>query len=123
MFLGLQPWHIVVIVIIGVIVFGPRRLPEIGKGLGRSISEFRKGSQEMTNAFRDGLNETSGHNEQANAAIGGQTSSQTLSMSATNGTPVIAASNMEATKFCTSCGSQNSQAASFCNKCGQKFAG
>ncbi len=35
------------ILIIALIVFGPRKLPEIGKSLGRTLAEFRKASHEF----------------------------------------------------------------------------
>ena len=42
MFEGLfQPMHLVVIVGIALLVFGPRRLPELGKGLGEAILGFK----------------------------------------------------------------------------------
>jgi sec-independent protein translocase protein TatA len=43
MFRGLfQPMHLLVILAIVLVIFGPRRLPEIGKGLGESIRGFKK---------------------------------------------------------------------------------
>ena len=45
---GLQPIHIVLIVLAAVLIFGPKRLPEFGKGLGKSIREFRQASKGMT---------------------------------------------------------------------------
>ena len=43
MFEGLlQPMHLVVILVIVLIVFGPGKLPQIGAGLGKSIREFKK---------------------------------------------------------------------------------
>jgi sec-independent protein translocase protein TatA len=42
MFEGLlQPMHLLVIFGIALLVFGPRRLPELGKGLGQAISGFK----------------------------------------------------------------------------------
>jgi sec-independent protein translocase protein TatA len=42
MFEGLfQPTHLIVILIIAVFVFGPKKLPELGKGLGDGIRGFR----------------------------------------------------------------------------------
>jgi sec-independent protein translocase protein TatA len=42
MFEGLfQPMHLVVILGIALLVFGPRRLPELGKGLGEAIQGFK----------------------------------------------------------------------------------
>ncbi|MDA8157491.1 MAG: twin-arginine translocase TatA/TatE family subunit [Actinomycetota bacterium] len=37
-----QPMHILVILALALLLFGPGRLPEIGSGLGRSIKEFKK---------------------------------------------------------------------------------
>lgn len=43
MFEGLfQPMHMIVILAIVLIIFGPGKLPEIGAGLGKSIREFKK---------------------------------------------------------------------------------
>lgn len=43
MFRGLfQPMHLIIILAIVLIIFGPSRLGEIGKGLGKSIRDFKK---------------------------------------------------------------------------------
>jgi len=43
MFEGLfQPMHLILILAIALVVFGPGKLPELGKGLGNSIREFKK---------------------------------------------------------------------------------
>ncbi len=42
MFEGLlQPMHLLLILGIAVLVFGPKRLPELGRGLGESIRGFK----------------------------------------------------------------------------------
>ena len=42
MFEGLfQPMHLIVILGIALLVFGPRKLPELGKGLGEAIRGFK----------------------------------------------------------------------------------
>lgn len=41
---GLGPTELVIILIIVIIIFGPRRLPELGKTIGRGLSELRKAS-------------------------------------------------------------------------------
>jgi sec-independent protein translocase protein TatA len=50
MFEGLlQPMHLIVILGIALLIFGPKKLPELGKGLGESIRGFReamKGEEE-----------------------------------------------------------------------------
>lgn len=43
MFEGLfQPLHMILILAIALIIFGPGKLPELGKGLGQGIKEFKK---------------------------------------------------------------------------------
>jgi sec-independent protein translocase protein TatA len=43
--LGIQ--EIIVIFVIALIIFGPRKLPEIGKSLGKGLAEFKKASNEL----------------------------------------------------------------------------
>jgi TatA/E family protein of Tat protein translocase len=43
--LGMQ--EIIVIFVIALIVFGPRKLPELGKSLGRGLAEFKRASNEL----------------------------------------------------------------------------
>ncbi len=38
----LQPTHLIIILVIVLIVFGPGKLPEIGGSLGKSINEFKR---------------------------------------------------------------------------------
>ena len=37
----LQPMHLLVILAIALVVFGPKKLPELGKGLGQAIRGFK----------------------------------------------------------------------------------
>lgn len=37
-----QPLHLLIILAIALLVFGPKKLPELGKGLGESIRGFKK---------------------------------------------------------------------------------
>ncbi len=41
--------ELLVIFVIALIVFGPRRLPEIGKALGQGINEFKRASRDLQN--------------------------------------------------------------------------
>ena len=44
MFDGLfQPMHLLVLLIIAMFVFGPKRLPELGKAMGEGIRSFKNG--------------------------------------------------------------------------------
>ena len=40
---NIGPLEIAIVLIIALIVFGPKRLPELGKSLGKGLSEFREG--------------------------------------------------------------------------------
>lgn len=43
MFEGLlQPMHLLVILVVGLFLFGPKKLPELGKGLGEGIRGFKE---------------------------------------------------------------------------------
>ena len=49
MFEGLfQPMHLLVILGIAVLVFGPKKIPELGKGLGEGIRGFKSALQSET---------------------------------------------------------------------------
>ena len=49
MFEGLfQPTHLLIIAGIALLIFGPRKIPEFGKGLGESIRGFKSALKEQT---------------------------------------------------------------------------
>ena len=45
--------ELVIIFVIALIIFGPRKLPELGKSLGRSINEFKRASNELKSTLED----------------------------------------------------------------------
>ena len=45
--------EIFLILVIALIVFGPRKLPEIGKGMGRMMAEFRKASNDFKRTIEE----------------------------------------------------------------------
>ena len=49
--LGMQ--EIIVIFVLALIIFGPRKLPELGKSLGRGMAEFKKASNELKQTWED----------------------------------------------------------------------
>ena len=44
MFTGITPTHLILVLVIVLIIFGPGRLPEIGESLGKAIRGFRDAS-------------------------------------------------------------------------------
>jgi sec-independent protein translocase protein TatA len=41
-----QPLHLIIIAFIALVVFGPKRLPELGRGLGQAIRGFKESIRE-----------------------------------------------------------------------------
>ncbi|HVP17459.1 MAG TPA: twin-arginine translocase TatA/TatE family subunit [Spirochaetia bacterium] len=119
---GLQPIHLVVIVVVALLIFGPKRLPQIGRWIGRTFSEFRKGAREMAEGF-----------QQENAAkdqAAAQTASAAQEPTATQAEASRSVPRGEASSpypdtasgnYCTRCGASNALDARFCNKCGTRL--
>ncbi len=45
--------ELIIILVIALIIFGPRKLPELGRSLGRSLNEFKRASNELKNTLDD----------------------------------------------------------------------
>jgi len=45
--------ELIIILVIALIVFGPRKLPDLGRSLGRSLSEFKRASSELRSTLED----------------------------------------------------------------------
>jgi len=56
--------EMLVIFVIALLVFGPRKLPELGRSLGKGISEFKRASNELKSTLEDEV-----RNEERRAAI------------------------------------------------------
>ena len=44
--------YLIILAVIALIIFGPKRLPELGEGLGKAIREFRKATSEMGESLK-----------------------------------------------------------------------
>ncbi len=45
--------ELIIIFVIALIVFGPRKLPQLGKSLGRSLAEFKRASNDLRSTLED----------------------------------------------------------------------
>lgn len=45
--------EMIIILVIALIVFGPRKLPELGRSLGKSLNEFKRASNELRSTLED----------------------------------------------------------------------
>lgn len=49
------PWELTAILIIALLVFGPKRLPDMGRSLGKAIREFRNAGKEIQNDITESI--------------------------------------------------------------------
>ena len=49
----LGPWQIILIVLAILLLFGGKKIPELMRGLGKGISEFKKGKEEIEKDLED----------------------------------------------------------------------
>lgn len=69
--IGMQ--EMVIILVLALIIFGPRKLPELGRSLGKSINEFKRASNDLRNSLDDEIRSE----ERRTAAAAASTSAST----------------------------------------------
>ena len=52
---SIGPWEITIVVLVILILFGGKRLPELARGLGKGIREFRGAVSDTTDQLKNGL--------------------------------------------------------------------
>lgn len=68
---NIGPTELIVILIVALVVVGPKRLPEVGKTIGKSLREFRKAQDDLKSSFKfdlDGSDNAAPENPQASWA-------------------------------------------------------
>ena len=53
---GMGPWEIVLILIVVLLVFGAKRIPEIAQSLGKGITEFKRGVKDVQTEIENNVN-------------------------------------------------------------------
>jgi sec-independent protein translocase protein TatA len=48
----LTPTHLIIVLVVALLLFGPRKLPELGKGLGEGLRGFKDGIKGTTDAAK-----------------------------------------------------------------------
>jgi len=105
MILGMGIPELLLILVVVLVIFGPKNLPKLGKSLGKTVKNIREGmdgedgsedkkATDVTDTVEDVTDEPA---EPAEAPAEGE---------------VV---------FCNKCGAKNPQGAEFCNKCGAKL--
>jgi len=137
---GLQPLDIIVIVVVALVIFGPKRLPQLGRWLGKTFSAFRKGAQDMADGFSEGTGARNVADAGTPAADAGTPAVDAGTPAVDAGTPAVdadtpavdadtpaqdpgtpAGQESAPGNFCTACGAANAADARFCNKCGNRL--
>ena len=54
---GLGGWEVILILAVVLILFGAKKLPELARGLGQGIKEFKKASNEVTSELQRAASE------------------------------------------------------------------
>jgi len=115
---GIQPIHIVFIFIVALLLFGPRRLPEIGRSLGKALNELRRMTSGMTDVINQEMREPNSM-PPANSATPENTILPTPGSSDTIPSPPVSLGMVSSA--CPVCGALNIAEAHFCNKCGTRL--
>ena len=72
MFGSLGMPELIVIFVIALVVFGPRKLPELGRSLGRGIAEFKRATNELQNTLEQEINADEQSTKEALARTAGE---------------------------------------------------
>lgn len=55
-FLGnIGPWELILVLVIALIIFGPGKLPDVGKAVGKSLNEFKKASNDVKQQVQEAI--------------------------------------------------------------------
>lgn len=99
MILGLGVPELVIILVVVLVIFGPKNLPKIGSALGKTVKNVREGMEE-------GEDEKSASDDDAVEVVADEDDAD---------------ADVEDAQFCSECGAKNPAGAAFCSKCGHKF--
>ena len=57
--MSLGPWEIIIIFVVILLIFGGKKLPELARGLGEGIKEFKKASKDIKDEVDKSISESS----------------------------------------------------------------
>jgi TatA/E family protein of Tat protein translocase len=81
--------ELIIIFVIALIIFGPRKLPELGRSLGKSLAEFKRASNELKSTLEEEIRMEEQQLQRAEAKAAAQT---TTTAPVSTPTPVTATS-------------------------------
>lgn len=102
MILGMGPMELIIILIVVLVIFGPKNLPKIGSALGKTVKNVREGMEGDGEA-------------KAEPAASDDEPVEVVADDDDADAPADDA------KFCGNCGAKNPAGNAFCSKCGEKL--
>ena len=63
--MNLGPWEIVLIILFVIILFGGKKLPELARGLGLGLKEFKKATREIKDEVQHTADEVKGDEKES----------------------------------------------------------
>ena len=81
--------EVILILVVALIVFGPRRLPEIGKSMGKMLAEFRKASNDFKRTIEDELEAEKSRESQPTPTPAPETTPPVSDVGATDATTAV----------------------------------
>jgi len=98
MFGSLGGTEILLILVLALIVFGPRKLPEIGRMVGRAVADFRRASMELKTSLEQEVEIDRQREARAQPSAGGDTGAGVAPATVPRGAPIdVAPAPQEAT--------------------------
>ena len=115
MVLGLGIPELVIILVVILIIFGPKNLPKLGKSLGSTIKSVREG-------LEDGEEKEGADDEQKAVEAGEDYEYDEDIIEDEDDADIDEDAVADDGVFCNACGTKNPGGAGFCSSCGEKLA-
>lgn len=109
MILGLGPAELIVILIVVLVIFGPKNLPKIGSALGKTVKNVREGMEGDEEPKKDEKKSAASDDDDAVEVVADDDDADVDDEAPAD------------VKFCGECGAKNSSDSAFCTKCGHKL--
>ncbi|MCI2186929.1 MAG: twin-arginine translocase TatA/TatE family subunit [Olsenella sp.] len=110
MIFGLGIPELLIIVVVVLIIFGPKNLPKLGSALGKTVKNVREGMEE---GDKDSKKVEEPKEDEAEEVVADEDDADVEEAPAEKA--------KEDVKFCSKCGTENAADAAFCRKCGAKL--
>lgn len=106
MILGMGPMELIIILIVVLVIFGPKNLPKIGSALGKTVKNVREGMEGDEEPKAEIKAEPAASDDEDVEVVADDDDADALA---------------DDVKFCGSCGAKNPAGNAFCSKCGEKL--